>query len=232
MNIALAASTSAGPSCPVKISGATASCSTPAVHTTIHKPFVRPTRASLVNVLLGCVENTRVPTVQELLTLMDANDPAPDLKYIDIRSELSDHGIKDAIDVNSTRVGLLATFGYLGMDGATRLQRYAWERMLRPLGLLQTRGSDTDSLVVEVTKEGVAVKKAVKKEVAGSVSREATSSESDDNSGNVPIRTTKKSREAILQWLEGVSQGLSDIEEVDGFATDTDEASSQPSEEI
>ena len=98
--------------------------------------------------------------------------------------------------------------------------------MLHPLGLLQTRGSDTDSLVVEVTKEGVAMKKE------GSVFREVTSSESDDNGGNAPIQTTKKSQKAIPQWLKGVSQGLSDIKEVDGFATNIDEASSQPSEEI
>ena len=121
VNITLAVSTSAGPSCPVKISGATASCSTPTAHTTMHKPFIHPAHASLVNILLRCVENTRVPIVQKLLTLMDANDLASDLKYIDIHNELFNHGIKDVIDVNSTCVGLLAMFGYLGVDGTIYL---------------------------------------------------------------------------------------------------------------
>ena len=60
-------------------------------------------------------------------------------------------------------------------------------------------------------------------EVAGSVAREARLS--DDDGGNETIQPTKESqgREAILQWLEEVSRGETDFEEVDELESDAGE---------
>jgi hypothetical protein len=53
----------------------------------------------------------RMPTVEELLTLMDIHEPAIDLKYIDTLDEFQDFGLKDVVDVYSLPVELLATIG-------------------------------------------------------------------------------------------------------------------------
>ncbi|KAI0252453.1 hypothetical protein BJV78DRAFT_1153602 [Lactifluus subvellereus] len=205
-----------GPLHPVtaRVSDAAPSCSTPVPGPSSHQPCIPPTCISLLHVLLECLEALRVPTVLELLALMDAEDPAPNLKYMDIQSELSDHNIKDMIELYSLPVELLATFGDLGMDGASRLHRYVEEKMLTPLDLLKTKGSNVGSSVVEIAKEEVAMK--------GSVARQATSS--NDKGRNAPIQPTRGlGQKAILEWLEGVRQGELDIEEVIELETDADE---------
>jgi hypothetical protein len=75
----------------------------------------------------------------ELLTLMDVEEPVVGLKYASIHSELYDHGIKDIIDIHTLPVELLATLGSLGLDRANCLHRYAREKLLKPLGLLEAR---------------------------------------------------------------------------------------------
>ena len=83
----------------------------------------------------------------ELLSLMDADHPDTDLLYTDIHSELADHGIRDVIELNSLPVELLATFGSLGLDRAEQLHIYAREKLLKPLGLLETRQGDDDGSI-------------------------------------------------------------------------------------
>jgi hypothetical protein len=226
-----------GPSRPARNDNAVASCSARIPRPVSHQPRVPPSRISLLRVLLECLEQSRVPTTLELLRLMDAEDPAPDLKYVDVRTELSDHGIKDVVDLPD--VELLATFGYLGMDGARRLHRYAREKMLTPLGLLETKGSNNDSSVVELTKEEVvkkevAVEEVAVKEVIGSVATQATLSYNDEKNVLTQCRKEGPDQEAILRWLEGVEQAEGDVEVVDELSStaDEDDVASGPSEEV
>ena len=138
-----------------------------------------------------------MPTTLEVLTLMDAEKPAPNLKYVDVRTELSNHGVKDAVDLHSLHLGLLATFGDLGMDGAVRLHRYMQEKMIAPLGLLETGGGDDNSSVVEIAKEEVTkieveeVAKFEIEEVASSVGRQLTWE--GNGRENVPTKPAKES---------------------------------------
>jgi hypothetical protein len=79
------------------------------------------------------LRESRIPTTFELLALMDVFHPAPHMSYLDIHSELYDHSIKDALDVEEYQVELLASFGGLGVEGATRLQQFTRQRVLDPL---------------------------------------------------------------------------------------------------
>jgi hypothetical protein len=96
----------------------------------------------------------RMPTVEELLTLMDIHDPAIDLKYIDTLDEFQDFGLKDVVYVYSLPVELLVTIGTVGRDGARRLHTYCQDKLLAPLGFLETNNSDgttaSDSEVLDL----------------------------------------------------------------------------------
>jgi hypothetical protein len=104
----------------------------------------------------------RLPMAFELLALMDAHDPSPYLKYIDILSELDDMGIEDVLAVYTTPTTMLASFGSpsLGPHCANRLKRYAHGRLLVPLGLVDTKGNviTAGAVIEELTDEKVAVK--------------------------------------------------------------------------
>jgi hypothetical protein len=204
-------------------------------HPATHQPHDTSTRRprSAFLLILDCLHEQRVPTVLELLALMDKDDPVCDLKYVDVHSELSDHGIKDIIHINSLPVELLATMGCLGLGGATSIQDYAREKLLWPLGLLETRAraageavppgndDDDDSSVVEVTRE-VAVKQeeevvvveqevtvkqeAVVKQESASNQLVATQNNDDDDEPfqSIPLPQDGRRRYAILQWLKGL----------------------------
>lgn len=208
----------------------------PAIPPTSLPPY-RHTPRSLT-VLLDCIQEIRVPSTLELLTLMDAEDPAPDLKYVDVHSDLMDHELFDILEINSLPVELLATFGCLGMDGAARLHRFAQEKFLRPLGLLEVREPDDDGSIevlgvdgidgvaagdagVGVTVEEEAALEVqsveeVRAEVATrSVARPAT--ESANDSGDAPSHPmrARRTQDDIVEWLDEVHQGLSEIEEIE-----------------
>ncbi|KAH9055842.1 hypothetical protein EDB83DRAFT_2521165 [Lactarius deliciosus] len=98
-------------------------------------------RPSRILVLLDCLAELRVPTVMELLWLMDEYEPAIGLNYVDIEEEFVDLGIMDSVDLYSLPVELLATFGGLGHDLAHRLRQFC-ENLFIPLGLVETGDSD------------------------------------------------------------------------------------------
>ena len=185
-------------------------------HPVLHQPRIPSKRPSLILTLLECLEKSRVPTALELLALMDADQPAPDLKYVDVHSELADHGINDALDVHLLPVEYLATFGCLGRDGATCLHQYARKKMLAPLGLLEAKRSDTSSSVVEITKEEMAVKG-----VAGPVAKRARLCDNDRE--NAQTIKQEETQEVILRWLEDVRPGEPDIEGVDEVSSSADD---------
>ena len=94
--------------------------------------------------------------MNELLTIFEHEKPIIDTA--EVLSELEDFAIRDVVDIYSLPVELLASFGGLGRDGAQRLQQFVLERLLGPLGLMDTHLlNGDDNSVQEVTAEGVVV---------------------------------------------------------------------------
>ena len=58
---------------------------------------------------------------------MDLDDPAPDLKYVDIEEDLVEMGLVGIVEEDEMPTELLVTIGCLGMDGASRLHKYVRE---------------------------------------------------------------------------------------------------------
>lgn len=170
---------------------------------------------------------------------MDAERPAPDLRYVDIHSELYDHGLEDVVDIYSLPRELLATLGHLGMGGANELHQYAREKILLPLGLLRTSlktRSDVDSSIVEIAKEDVAIKEEVISVEKIPVGEDVAIKEEElevvgqavDNRGNSPRIKRKMHWEAIIQWQKEVSiAGSFESEEVDELASVDGDGASQ-----
>ena len=96
-------------------------------------------KPSTTLVLLDCINEQRVPTVNELLTIFEHEKPIIDTA--EVLSELEDFAIRDVVDLYSLPVELLASFGGLGRDGAQCLQQFVLERLLGPLGLMDTHCS-------------------------------------------------------------------------------------------
>jgi hypothetical protein len=96
------------------------------------------TRVSLMKIVLDCHAASTVPSVLDLLTLMDQDRPAQDLKYIDVLSEFLDLEVEDVIDVYSLPQELLASFGAIGGVRAVQLQNFVRDKFLAPLGYLTT----------------------------------------------------------------------------------------------
>ena len=130
-----------------------------------------PIRASRMRIILDCRDASTVPSVLDLLTLMDQDCPTPDRNYVDALSEFYDFGVEDVVDVYGMPCGILASLGDIGRDRAHQLQDYARDKLLLPLGLLETGlkvekgvGSaivkkQDDSSVVELGVGGPVVKK-------------------------------------------------------------------------
>jgi hypothetical protein len=88
-------------------------------------------------ILLDCTHTGRAPTVLELLTLMDTEEPMVDGNYMDAYSDLTDFSLVDVFDVYSLEDCFLATFGCLGREGARCLRQYAQNKILVPLDLVE-----------------------------------------------------------------------------------------------
>ena len=88
---------------------------------------------------------------------MDIENPADDLIYADMRSELDDFGMTDAVDVYSMPVELLASFSDLGSNGARHLHEYCRDKLLAPLGFMETRCESEEASVEEVPQPEEAV---------------------------------------------------------------------------
>ena len=109
--------------------------------------------ASRMRIILDCRDASTVPSVLDLLTLMDQDRPMQDQKYVDALSEFYDFGVEDILDVFDMPCGLLASLGDLGNDRAHQLHDYVRDKLLLPLGLLETGlkmvvgGKDEDLVV-------------------------------------------------------------------------------------
>ena len=212
-----------------------------------YRPRGFPTNASLIPMLLECLRAKRVPTTHELLALMDAYDPAEDLRYVDALSEMEDHEMEDALHVYSLNVGLLASLGNLGSGNAGRLHRFTRDNILEPLGFLETvredRGiANTRDSVEVVSIDDNSVDLVAKKEDSepsgelvidsgGSVELVAEDTQSvaeemsDDTHASVPISRIQyqETQNTVLRWMEGVDRGDSENEYASVLLSDADE---------
>ena len=157
-----------GPSQPTEVSNSRSAL----VLSMSHQPCISLTRITLLHVLLECIKQFQMSTTLKVLTIMDTEKPALNLKYVNVCTKLSNHGVKDAVTLHSLHLRLLTMFRDLGMDDTVHLYQYTWEKIITPLGLLKTKGGDDDSSVVEIAKKEVT--KFEVEEVASSVGRQLT----------------------------------------------------------
>ena len=123
------------------------SCSAPASPTLPGLPNA-PSCPSRLLLILDCKHTSRLPSILEVLTLLDFESPVANLRHIDAIGEFLDFGIADVVDLYSLLEELLGTFGSLGREGAHHVHQYVHDKVLDPLGLLQTR-DDKEVIVVE-----------------------------------------------------------------------------------
>ncbi|KAH9000029.1 hypothetical protein EDB83DRAFT_2533880 [Lactarius deliciosus] len=96
--------------------------------------------------MLDHLAYSTVPTISELLSMMDRHDPKRGQKYVDICSEFEDFDIHDTIDLFELGEIHLSTFGSLDSDEAHRLYKLTRDNVLSPLGLLTTALSTEPSI--------------------------------------------------------------------------------------
>ena len=148
-----------GPLGPAQVSDIavhTKTCSAPAPTPAGHRTHSPLTRSPLIQ-SLDCYFGNRVPLAHELLSTMDIEVPAPDLKYINALSNLLEFGYEDAVDIHGLRACHLASFGSLGGDGARRVLQFARDRYLIPLGLMETKRSSEVPSIEEIADPTVQV---------------------------------------------------------------------------
>jgi hypothetical protein len=113
-----------GPLCPENISNVAAHTDAPAPTSTGHRVYIPQSRKTLLLTLLDCTQTGRLPSVRQLLELMDSEEPEPDGRYIDVFSDMDNFGLEDVLDIYEMEDCYLGTFGDLGRGGAQRLRRY------------------------------------------------------------------------------------------------------------
>jgi hypothetical protein len=125
-----------GPSSPEQVGGFGAHAET---SSTVLPPgckiLVRNAAHSLALALAKCTETGILLTTEEVLTLMDHEDPQPDGRYLDSLDDLVSFGVHNAINIHSLEVCFLATFGTLGRGGAHNLRQFTKNKIMIPLGL-------------------------------------------------------------------------------------------------
>jgi hypothetical protein len=226
--IACSGSASApGPVCPDQVGNVTVrtekSCAmpTPTPVVAARKVYFPSTRETRFAILLDCVRVNRVPSVHELLTMMDIEDPAEDLKYIDAHSEMQDLQVNDVLDVYGLHKCFLATFGELGPGGMHRLRQFARNKLLVPLELVEAERSSKEPSIVEVAAPTVSVSTQKKHKV-------------DSEDYDRAIKVEEEGREAIRKWLtkvEPTSDGIDEIEEVNYSMEDIEEVEDEEEDE-
>ena len=92
----------------------------------------------LVQMLSKAVKTERAPSSYDILTWMDAGNLEVNGLYIDSYGDFQTFEVKDALNIMENRVGVLASFGYLGRGGALCLHQCTWDKVLIPLGLWET----------------------------------------------------------------------------------------------
>ncbi|KAH9040366.1 hypothetical protein EDB85DRAFT_1886896 [Lactarius pseudohatsudake] len=85
--------------------------------------------------LSDCRTQGQVPLVYEILALMDAEEPVPNLTYLDSHTDLYNFGYKDAIQLFTLDESLLLGFGL--------------DKFFKPLGLMDTASHEPPSTEVQ-----------------------------------------------------------------------------------
>ena len=93
---------------------------------------------TLVQMLSKAVKTERALSSYDILTWMDAENSEVNGLYIDSYGDFQTFEVKDALNIMENRVGVLASFGYLGRGGALRLRQCMRDKVLIPLGLWET----------------------------------------------------------------------------------------------
>jgi hypothetical protein len=219
-------------------------CGTLVPHPGSYRLHGPPNGTLLIPILVECLQSEQMPTMHEMLALMDAYSPVEDLQYSDVSSEFYHHGIEDALDISLLPVELLAMLGYLGRSSTTDLHQYIRENVLRLFGLLDTglnaeeieviTVSDDSVELVPKTEEEVAVVPKIEDEVAvvpkieddvavvpkikDSIEMLAEPEMSQESGTRVLYINIERVHDAVLLWREGVSgwdSGESEIQEIE-----------------
>lgn len=191
--------------------------------------------------LLDCNQEARVPSILELLLLVDFDNLDLRQKQIDVFSGFVNYGLEDVIDAYSQPMEVLAELGGLGEEEASQLHAYCRDAILDPLGLTETRQCPReDSSIVEISQPPQAIKQLPKRRVNNGIKQEKE---------NVPpppqqvvkrrLKHTRKHvkeermEEGVIHWLDGLQSGEEVLEngEVLTTAANTDVSYDADSEE-
>ncbi|KAH9027073.1 hypothetical protein EDB85DRAFT_2148745 [Lactarius pseudohatsudake] len=99
-----------------------------------------------LDLLADCVVQGQVPLVYEILSLMDIEEPVPNLTYLNSHTDLDNFGYNNAIQLFGLDESLLSGFG-LGTENARRVHQFIQDRFLEPLGLMVTGAREPQSEV-------------------------------------------------------------------------------------
>lgn len=120
--------------------------------------FVTKAALALVLALAKCAESRIMLTTEEVLTLMDHEDPQPDGTYLESLDELITFGVHDAIDIYALQTCHLKTLGKLCKGGAHRLRHFTLTKILIPLGLHNVEDIPSEPSVQEIEPPGASRK--------------------------------------------------------------------------
>ncbi|KAI9447828.1 hypothetical protein H4582DRAFT_2068416 [Lactarius indigo] len=142
-----------GPSYATQISDITVHTEAPA-STPMESESPSPPAYGSPELLADCRSQGRVPLVYEILTLMDIEEPVPNLTYLDSHTDLFNFGYNDAIQLFELDESLLSGFG-LGTENARRIHRFIRDKFFEPLGLMVTSEVPPSTEVVAPTAPAV-----------------------------------------------------------------------------
>ena len=100
--------------------------------------------------LLDCVCADRTPSVRELLTLMDREEPMAGLRFEDSMLDLEDFSMTNTLEVSKMPVEVLTSMGTLGRDGAWHVHEYCQDKILGPLSKPGAKRSSSEASVEEI----------------------------------------------------------------------------------
>ena len=192
-----------------------------------------------MRIILDCRDASTVPSVLDLLTLMDQDHPVPEWKYVDALSDFYDSGIEDVLDVFDTPCGILASLGGLGVETACQLHDYVRDKLLLPLGLLETGlklgGKDVvlkerDSSVVEV---GGCQRSVIEVGDSSVVEIEGWRSVvgAGDDCSVVEMVAPETLPQAPVAVSDSIKQGIEDKEDIEEDRKETEEEGEEEGEE-
>ncbi|KAF8256467.1 hypothetical protein EI94DRAFT_1822868 [Lactarius quietus] len=187
--------------------------STKAVQASSHGLTQREPYVSLVCTLLDCFSEARVPSVLELLLLVDFENPAIRRKQIDVFSALVNSEVDNVVDIYSLPVDILVALSGLDKDEASRLHAYCQDKFLGPLLLLETRQLPRDDIsVIEIPPPHLVLKqqRTSKCKVSKRIKLEKENVPPD-----VELQVAKcklKDDEEVEEQLEGINHWIDGVE--------------------